>query len=116
MRKDAFWKEVDALSRDAWFMLPKCVTKAGMAMRMSIRAQVPDHVPARLARFGTMPIDTPEGAARVLRPVDYVKKVGKGKNLSADLDPAEARAAFESLLAGGFAPSQLGAFLQALRI
>ncbi|MBW8889887.1 MAG: hypothetical protein JF616_19175 [Fibrobacteres bacterium] len=63
-----------------------------------------------------MPIDTPQGAAPVLRPVEYVKKVGKGKNLSADLDAAEARAAFESLLAGDFAPSQLGAFLQALRI
>jgi len=63
-----------------------------------------------------MPIDAPQGAAPELRPVDYVKKVGKGKNLSADLGPAEARAAFEALLAGAFAPSQLGAFLQALRI
>jgi len=52
----------------------------------------------------------------VPRPVDYVKKVGKGKNLSADLDAGEARAAFASLLAGEFAPSQFGAFLQALRI
>lgn len=51
-----------------------------------------------------------------LRPVDFVKKVGKGKTLSADLTAAEARDAFDLLLAGGFAPSQAGAFLQALRI
>jgi anthranilate phosphoribosyltransferase len=51
-----------------------------------------------------------------LRPVDFVKKVGKGKTLSADLTAAEARDAFELLLAGGFSPAQSGAFLQALRI
>lgn len=61
-----------------------------------------------------MPIDAQAGM--VPRPVDYVKKVGKGKSLSADLDPGEARAAFALLLAGEFAPSQFGAFLQALRI
>jgi anthranilate phosphoribosyltransferase len=61
-----------------------------------------------------MPIDAPEGAA--LRPVDFVKKVGKGKTLSADLAAAEARAAFGLLLDGAFAPAQFGAFLQALRI
>lgn len=49
-------------------------------------------------------------------PVDYVKKVGKGKTLSADLTAAEARAAFELLLEGAFQPVQTGAFLQALRI
>lgn len=49
-------------------------------------------------------------------PIEYVKKVGKGKTLSADLSPEEARAAFAMVLDGGFAPSQLGAFLQALRI
>lgn len=60
-------------------------------------------------------MDAPAGEAR-LRPVDFVKKVGKGKTLSADLTAAEAREAFGLLLAGGFAPSQSGAFLQALRI
>jgi anthranilate phosphoribosyltransferase len=62
-----------------------------------------------------MPMDAHAGDAR-LRPVDFVKKVGKGKTLSADLTAAEAREAFGLLLAGGFAPSQSGAFLQALRI
>src|SRR3954467_3889408 len=101
-------------------MPPKCVTIPGIAMPSGMtmppgwQCAVP--VPARLARFASMTIDAPGGAAPVSRPVDYVKKVGKGKNLSADLDSAEARAAFESLLAGAFAPSQLGAFLQALRI
>jgi anthranilate phosphoribosyltransferase len=60
-------------------------------------------------------MDAHAGEAR-LRPVDFVKKVGKGKTLSADLNAAEAREAFGLLLAGGFAPSQSGAFLQALRI
>jgi anthranilate phosphoribosyltransferase len=50
------------------------------------------------------------------RPVDFVKKVGKGKTLSADLTAAEARAAFNLLLDGAFHPAQAGAFLQALRI
>jgi anthranilate phosphoribosyltransferase len=62
-----------------------------------------------------MPMDAQAEAAR-LRPVDFVKKVGKGKTLSADLTAAEARDAFEILLAGGFTPAQSGAFLQALRI
>ena len=48
--------------------------------------------------------------------VEFVKKVGKGKTLSADLAPAEAREAFAMLLDGGFLPAQFGAFLQALRI
>lgn len=48
--------------------------------------------------------------------VDFVKKVGRGKTLSQDLSAAEARRAFELLLAGGFSPAQFGAFLQALRI
>ncbi len=62
-----------------------------------------------------MPMDAHTGGAG-LRPVDFVKKVGKGKTLSADLTASEARDAFDLLLAGGFAPSQAGAFLQALRI
>jgi anthranilate phosphoribosyltransferase len=62
-----------------------------------------------------MPMDAAAGGAR-LRPVDFVKKVGKGKTLSADLTATEAREAFALLLAGAFAPAQAGAFLQALRI
>lgn len=50
------------------------------------------------------------------RPVDFVKKVGRGRTLSQDLTASEARAAFAALLDGAFAPAQLGAFLQALRI
>ena len=50
------------------------------------------------------------------RPVDFVKKVGKGRTLSADLTAAEGRAAFSLLLDGAFHPAQAGAFLQALRI
>ncbi|HKP96965.1 MAG TPA: hypothetical protein VJ385_14540 [Fibrobacteria bacterium] len=50
------------------------------------------------------------------RPVDFVKKVGKGRTLSADLTPAESRLAFALLLDGAFLPVQAGAFLQALRI
>jgi anthranilate phosphoribosyltransferase len=50
------------------------------------------------------------------RPVDFVKKVGKGRTLSADLTPSESRDAFAMLLDGAFLPVQAGAFLQALRI
>lgn len=50
------------------------------------------------------------------RPVDFVKKVGKGRTLSADLTAAESRIAFNLLLNGAFHPAQAGAFLQALRI
>jgi anthranilate phosphoribosyltransferase len=50
------------------------------------------------------------------RPVDFVKKVGKGRTLSADLTPTESRDAFALLLDGAFLPAQAGAFLQALRI
>lgn len=50
------------------------------------------------------------------RPIDFVKKVGKGKTLSADLTGPEARIAFAQLLEGAFHPVQAGAFLQALRI
>jgi anthranilate phosphoribosyltransferase len=49
-------------------------------------------------------------------PVGFIKKVGKGKTLSQDLDPSEARRAFDLALSGGFTQAQLGAFLQALRI
>lgn len=51
-----------------------------------------------------------------LLPVDFVKKVGKGRTLSADLTGPEARTAFTQLLEGAFHPAQAGAFLQALRI
>lgn len=51
-----------------------------------------------------------------LSPVDYVKKVGKGKTLSADLTADEAGGAFNLLLDGAFHPAQAGAFLQAMRI
>lgn len=51
-----------------------------------------------------------------MSPVDYVKKVGKGKTLSADLTADEAHGAFNLLLDGAFHPAQAGAFLQALRI
>ena len=50
------------------------------------------------------------------RPIDFVKKVGRGRTLSQDLSPDEAREAFSLLLDGGFTPAQMGAFLQALRI
>jgi anthranilate phosphoribosyltransferase len=50
------------------------------------------------------------------RPVDFVKKVGRGRTLSQDLSREEAREAFTLLLEGAFTPAQLGAFLQALRI
>lgn len=55
-------------------------------------------------------------AQEASRPVDFVKKVGRGKTLSQDLSASEARAAFAALLDGAFAPVQFGAFLQALRI
>lgn len=58
----------------------------------------------------------PAKAQPASRPVDFVKKVGKGKTLSADLTASEARMAFTQLLDGGFHPVQAGAFLQALRI
>src|SRR3954469_1621103 len=51
-----------------------------------------------------------------LRPVDFVKKVGRGKTLSQDMSFEESRSAFTALLEGAFSPAQLGAFLQALRI
>lgn len=50
------------------------------------------------------------------RPVDFVKKVGKGKTLSQPLTRSESREAFTALLDGGFTAAQAGAFLQALRI
>jgi anthranilate phosphoribosyltransferase len=55
-------------------------------------------------------------AQEASRPIDFVKKVGRGRTLSQDLSRAEADRAFRLLLAGGFSPVQLGAFLQALRI
>jgi anthranilate phosphoribosyltransferase len=51
-----------------------------------------------------------------LRPVDFVKKVGKGKTLSQHLSHSEGWEAFTYLLKGAFTASQAGAFLQALRI
>ncbi|MEO6094634.1 MAG: hypothetical protein ABIW76_02795 [Fibrobacteria bacterium] len=62
------------------------------------------------------PSPAPAKAQPASRPVDFVKKVGKGKTLSSDLTAAEARMAFTQLLDGGFHPVQAGAFLQALRI
>lgn len=55
-------------------------------------------------------------AQEATRPVDFVKKVGRGKTLSQDLTAEEARLAFDLLLDGRFSPTQFGAFLQALRI
>lgn len=49
-------------------------------------------------------------------PKDAIKKVGRGKTLSQDLNADEARQAFKALLDGQFTPVQFGAFLQALRI
>jgi anthranilate phosphoribosyltransferase len=49
-------------------------------------------------------------------PAAYVRKVGKGRTLLKSLDRVEAASAFALLLKGGFADSQAGAFLQALRI
>lgn len=63
-----------------------------------------------------MDSETSPGAAPAPRAADFVKKVGKGKTLSADLTSAEAAAAFRMLLDGAFTPAQAGAFLQALRI
>jgi hypothetical protein len=62
------------------------------------------------------PSPAPAKAQPASRPVDFVKKVGKGKTLSADLTAVEARMAFTQLLDGAFHPVQAGAFLQALRI
>lgn len=45
-----------------------------------------------------------------------IKHVGRGKTLARDLSPDQAREALRRILAGEFAPAQLGAFLQALRI
>jgi anthranilate phosphoribosyltransferase len=61
----------------------------------------------------TMPGKSKEEAAS---PVDFVKKVGRGKTLSQDLTAAEAAQAFRLLLEGAFTSAQAGAFLQALRI
>lgn len=55
-------------------------------------------------------------AQDAVRPVDFVKKVGRGRTLSQDLSAEEGRRAFGLLLAGSFSPVQFGAFLQALRI
>ncbi len=49
-------------------------------------------------------------------PIDFIKRVGKGKTLSQHLSIVEAREAFSMVLQGVFSPVQLGAFLQALRI
>ena len=45
-----------------------------------------------------------------------VKHVGRGKTLAKDLSCDQSREALERLLRGEFTPSQVGAFLQALRI
>lgn len=45
-----------------------------------------------------------------------LKKVGKGKTLARDLTEDEADEAISLLLSGAFAPVQIGAFLQAMRI
>lgn len=63
-----------------------------------------------------MPAAQEKPSPAASRPVDFVKKVGKGRTLSADLSAEEARAAFDMLLDGAFVPVQAGAFLQALRI
>ncbi|MEO7777018.1 MAG: hypothetical protein ABIY63_05765 [Fibrobacteria bacterium] len=62
------------------------------------------------------PSAEPAKAHPASRPVDFVKKVGKGRTLSADLTAGESRTAFQLLLDGSFMPVQAGAFLQALRI
>jgi anthranilate phosphoribosyltransferase len=49
-------------------------------------------------------------------PVEYIRKVGKGKTLTRNLSLSESHDAFSQLLAGRFTPAQTGAFLQALRI
>ncbi len=54
--------------------------------------------------------------AKPQMPVEFIRKVGKGKSLSADLSFAESTSAFTQLLAGQFSAAQAGAFLQALRI
>lgn len=49
-------------------------------------------------------------------PIDFIKKVGRGRTLLQDLSHAEALSAFGQLLDGRFTAAQAGAFLQALRI
>ncbi|MDB5049433.1 MAG: hypothetical protein JWO30_2504 [Fibrobacteres bacterium] len=71
------------------------------------------------AGFGRAPAEPSPATAKAqpaTRPVDFVKKVGKGRTLSADLTALESRTAFNQLLDGAFLPVQAGAFLQALRI
>ncbi len=51
-----------------------------------------------------------------LTPTAYIRKVGRGKTLAKSLGNREARQAFDWLFAGRFTDSQVGAFLQALRI
>ncbi len=75
----------------------------------------------RIWEAGAVPMGTAitkfmEMGEAASRPVDFVKKVGKGRTLSADLTNAESRIAFNLLLDGAFHPAQAGAFLQALRI
>lgn len=55
-------------------------------------------------------------AVQTMSPIDFVKKVGKGKTLAQSLTFAESQFAFNALLDGAFTPAQTGAFLQALRI
>jgi anthranilate phosphoribosyltransferase len=71
---------------------------------------------ADVEREGAQPSPAPMKASPAARPVDFVKKVGKGRTLSADLTAGESRTAFHLLLNGAFLPVQAGAFLQALRI
>lgn len=49
-------------------------------------------------------------------PKPILKAVGRGKTLSRNLSGAEMTTAMEALLSGAFTPTQVGAFLQALRI
>ncbi len=65
---------------------------------------------------GNMENGGESGGAEHGQPVDYIRKVGKGKTLTRNLAFEEARDAFSQLLAGRFTPAQTGAFLQALRI
>ena len=60
--------------------------------------------------------EAPGKTAQPLRPIDFVKKVGKGKTLSLPLTFSESQNAFQLLLDGAFTNAQAGAFLQALRI
>ncbi len=63
-----------------------------------------------------MATQEPSGSGNPPDPAAYVRKVGKGRTLLKSLEREEAREAFALLLGGGFADSQAGAFLQALRI